>query len=824
MLEESFEPTVMFFGLTNSPATFQAIMNELLRDLITTGKVAVFIDDVIVGMESEEEHDELVAEVVKRLEENDLYVKPEKCKWKVKEVGFLGVVIGPEGIKMEEEKVKGVLEWLTSKSVKNVQKFLGLANYYYWFIEGFATVAKPLHDLVKKDKKWEWTEKEERAFKELKERFTKELVLAAPDIDKKMRIEVDASDYAMGGVLSIECEDGLWRPVAFLSKSLNETERNYEIHDKEMLAIIRELEAWRHLLEGVQYKFEIWTDHKNLEYFMKAQKLNRRQARWALHLSRFDFTLKHVAGSKMGKADGLSRRADWKVGMDKDNENQVFIKDHWIRSMYEVVVEGPEVESVEKIKKARSKDEDIVRVVEEMKRVGVKKLRGNEWKIEGDLVLKEGKVYVPKDEELRVEIIQLHHDVPAAGHGGRWKTVELVTRNYWWLGVTRDVGKYVEGCNLCQRMKNQTEEPAGKLKLSEAPQKTWSHLTVDFLTKLLVVAGRDAILVVCNRLSKMTHIVATMEGTLAEGLARLFRNNVWKLHGFPESVVSDRGPQFAAELTKELNRMLGIKTKLSTTFYPQTDGQTERMNQEVKQYLRFFIEHRQKDWPEWLAAAEFAINNKVHTATKVSPFMANYSKELRMGGDIKRKGKVESATKFVERMKKVHEEAKAVLKKTQEEMKRYVDRGRKETEVWKKGDRVLLSTKDLVFKERPTKKLMERYVGPYAIEEVVSSNAVKLQLPSSMRIHPVVNVSWIVRYKEQIKGQKKEEGKPVEVEGVEEWKVEEILNKKRMRGVEKYLIWWKGFTAEGDTWERRENLKNAEELIEEFEREGMEVR
>jgi len=241
-----------------------------------------------------------------------------------------------------------------------------------------------------------------------------------------------------------------------------------------------------------------------------------------------------------------------------------------------------------------------------------------------------------------------------------------------------------------------------------------------------VVAGKDAVLVVCDRLSKMTHFVVTMEGTSVEGLARLFRNNVWKLHGLPESVVSDRGPQFVAELTKELNRMLGIKTKLLMAFYPQTDGQTERMNQELEQYLQFFIEHRQKNWPEWMAVVEFMINNKIHTATKVLPFMANYGRELRMGGDIRRKEKVESATEFVERMKKVHKEAEAALKKTQEKMKRYADRGRKETENWKKGDRVLLSTKDLVFKERPTKKLMERYVGPYAIEEVVLLNAVKL--------------------------------------------------------------------------------------------------
>ena len=215
--------------------------------------------------------------------------------------------------------------------------------------------------------------------------------------------------------------------------------------------------------------------------------------------------------------------------------------------------------------------------------------------------------------------------------------------------------------------------------------------------------------------------------------------------------------------------------------------------------MRFFVEHRQKDWPEWLASAEFAVNNKAHSATKMSPFMANYGRELRMGGDIRKKGKVESVTEFVEKMKKVQEEVEAALKKTQEEMKRYADRGRKETEVWKRGDRVLLSTKDLVFKERLSKKLTERYVGPYAIEEVVSLNVVKLKLPSAMRIHLVVNVSWIVRYKEQVKEQKKEEGKPMEVEGVEEWEVKKILNKKKIRGVVKYLIRWKGFTVEGDT-------------------------
>ena len=225
----------------NSPATFQTIMNEILQDLINTGKVASFIDNIIIEMEEEEGHDELV-EVVRRLAENNLYVKPKKCKWKVKKVGFLGVVIGPEGIKMKEEKVKGVLDWLTPKCVKDVQKFLGLANYYCQFIQGFISIARPLHNMVKKDQKWEWTKRQKRVFKDLKEKFTRKPVLAALDLDRKMRIEVDTLDYATEEILSMECKDRRWRPVAYLSKSLNEMERNYEIHDKEMLAVIRGLE------------------------------------------------------------------------------------------------------------------------------------------------------------------------------------------------------------------------------------------------------------------------------------------------------------------------------------------------------------------------------------------------------------------------------------------------------------------------------------------------------------------------------------------------------------------------------------------------------
>jgi len=203
---------------------------------------------------------------------------------------------------------------------------LGLANYYRQFVKDFTRIAKLLHKLVRKDEKWNWGEEQKKTFKELKKVFTMQLVLVAPDLNKEMRIEADISEYATRGVLSMRCEDDKWRLVAFISKLLNEAERNYEIHNREMLAIIQCLEEWRHLLEGAQTKFEIWSDYKNLEYFMSSQKLNRRQAKWTLYLSRFDFILKHVPESSMGRANSLSRHLDWQVGIKRDNKDRVLVK------------------------------------------------------------------------------------------------------------------------------------------------------------------------------------------------------------------------------------------------------------------------------------------------------------------------------------------------------------------------------------------------------------------------------------------------------------------------------------------------------------------
>jgi len=289
-------------------------------------------------------------------------------------------------------------------------------------------------------------------------------------------------------------------------------------------------------------------------------------------------------------------------------------------------------------------------------------------------------VYVPKDEKLRVEIIRLHHDMPIAGHGGQWKMVELVTRNYWWPGVTKEVKQYVEGCDQCQRMKNRAEMLAEKLRPNEVPERLWQHILVDFITKLLVSKGHDSILVVCDRFLKMFHFVVMTEKMMVEGLVRLFRDNVWKLHRLPESVILDRGLQFAVGLTKELNKILGIETKLSMAYHTETDGQMERTNQELEQYLKMYVNHRQNNWAEWLATVEFAFNNKIHMATKSSPFQVNYGREPSMGFDIRKKRKNKKAEEFVREMKERHEEVRAVLVRSQEKIKRQADRSRKKAE------------------------------------------------------------------------------------------------------------------------------------------------
>ena len=381
--------------------------------------------------------------------------------------------------------------------------------------------------------------------------------------------------------------------------------------------------------------------------------------------------------------------------------------------------------------------------------------------------------------------------------------------------------RYVEECDFYQRNKNCTEQLVSKLMPNSIPEKPWTHISIDFITKLPLAQGYDSILVIVDQLTKIVHFILTTERMIAERLARLFRDNIQKLHSLFKSIILDRGPQFAAGLIRELNRILGTKSKMLMAFYPQIDKQTERVNQELEQYLRMFIDHRQEQWLDWLGIVEFVYNNKAYSSTKTLSFKANYKQDPRMGFEVKKKGNYKEAEKFVMKMKEIQEKTKAVLEKAQEKMKKYIDKKRAEVNEYRVGDLVMLSTKDLKYQivGRRTEKLIERFVGPYKVKKIILANAVKLELPSIIKIHLVINVSRICRYIGQVEGQKKIEPTPVIIKEEEKQKIKRILNKQWIKGKNKYLVQQKGFIVELHTQKGIENLENTKEAVEEFEKE-----
>lgn len=318
----SYEPLVMFFGLSNSPATFQRMMNHIFFDLIMEGRIVVYLDDILIFSEDIDSHRRTVQEVLERLRKHHLYLNPKKCKFHRETIEYLGLIISHNQIEMDPKKVEAVRSWPEPTSKKKLQSFLGFINFYRRFIKDFAKHARPLHQLTGKTE-WKWTAECTKAFNYLVKAITSAPILRMPVDTAQFRVEADSSDFATGAVLEQE-QDGKWFPIAYLSKTLNETERNYPIHDKELLAIIRALKEWRYLLEGHPQKILIHSDHKNLEYFRSAQNLSRRQARWADYLERFDFDIKHVSGKRQGKSDGLSRRADYNQGKE-DNRDRVLL-------------------------------------------------------------------------------------------------------------------------------------------------------------------------------------------------------------------------------------------------------------------------------------------------------------------------------------------------------------------------------------------------------------------------------------------------------------------------------------------------------------------
>jgi len=323
-------------------------------------------------------------------------------------------------------------------------------------------------------------------------------------------------------------------------------EQNYEIHDKEMLAIIRALEEWRHFLEGARHPVEIWMDHKNLEYFMTAKKLNCRQARWSLYLARFNFKLVHRPGRSMGKPDALSQRPDHGKGTS-DNEDVVLLRPELIavRALEGLHLEGPEQDMLREIRQGNQRgeqEEPITKAAREFWQASSKTVLSAEWSEEDGVLRFRGKIYVPQNSDLRRQVVSLCHDTKVARYPGRWKTLELVSRNYWWPQMSRYIGQYVSICDLCLRTKPIRQAPVGKLHPLWIPDLRWDTLSVDFVVELPLSSRHDAMMTVVDSVSKRAHFIPTHTTVTVEGVTWLFLHQVWKLHSLPKCVVSDRGP------------------------------------------------------------------------------------------------------------------------------------------------------------------------------------------------------------------------------------------------------------------------------------------
>ena len=322
-----FEPTIMFFGMCNSPATFQSMMDSIFIEEIEEGVTIVYMDDILIYATTLELLKKYTKRVLQKLRDHDLVLKAKKCEFNKTKREYIGLVVEEGKISTDLIKVKGFADWPIPTCVKDVRSFLGFGNFYWKFIPGFSTLAAPLNALLKKDMIFQWMEETQRSFDALKRKLTSSPVLMMPDQTQPFQIECDALKYASGAVLTQQDNNGDRHLVAFLSKTFSETERNYEIYDRELLAIIRALEEWRHYIQGSRHTTIVYLDHQNLTYFRSAQKLNQRQARWSLYLSEFDVKLVHQPGSKMIQSDALSRRPDLIPSKDTDDENMTLLPD-----------------------------------------------------------------------------------------------------------------------------------------------------------------------------------------------------------------------------------------------------------------------------------------------------------------------------------------------------------------------------------------------------------------------------------------------------------------------------------------------------------------
>ncbi|QRV88083.1 Retrotransposable element Tf2 protein [Ceratobasidium sp. AG-Ba] len=798
-----YEYLVMPFGLKNAPAVLQCMMNHIFRHLLGV-TVVVYMDDILIFSEKEEEHAEHVREVLRILRENNLYAKLAKCKFFVKKVIFLGLVITPEGISMEEEKIKAITEWNAPRKIKEVQAFLGFVNFYRRFIAEFSKIARPLHDLTKKETKFEWSQECQQAFEEIKKRVCKNPVLIHPDPDKPFILETDASGVAIGAILSQRGEDGYLHPIAYLSKSYNDAQRNYDTANKELLAIVESLKHWRIYLEGTIQPITVFTDHRNLERWKNAETFNRRHARWHMELASFNFEIHYRPGKMSTRPDALSRRHDH---ADIPNPEQIMIAAEKFKGFKANI----ELDIISMIRESLLEDESLTTLIsstrnkEDLPPSIKKQYDKYEWK--EDLLWYEGRIVIPENKEVKLAILEMHHDNPIAGHQGQARTLELISRRYYWPAMKLQVNRFVESCEVCQRSKGHKQ--FAPLKPLPIPQKPWEDIAYDFIVKLPESQGLDSILVVIDRFSRQAHFIPCLESTNAEGVADLFIQEVWKLHGLPKTTVSDRGPTFNSQFLRALYAKLGIEPKFSTAFHPETDGITERTNQWLEGFLRSFCNYRQDDWVRWLPIAEFCHNNQVNSATGKTAFETVYGMHPRWDlTDLE--VNAPNAADMANSMQEIWDEVIASM----EFHKSKEDAPKRE---YKIGDKVWLVSQNVTTR-RPSKKLDSKKLGPFVISEKISSHAYRLDLPKTMKSYNVFHINLLAPFTEDKDFHRRQARPPpiITEEGEEQYEVDHVVAWEQRKNGLYYQIRWKGYDPIEDTMERAEKIAELPQIMEDL--------
>jgi len=606
--------------------------------------------------------------------------------------------------------------------------------------------------------------------------------------------------------------------VAYYSKSLQPAERNYEIHNKGLLAIIHALHHFCHYLQGNLHLTKIFSDHANLWYFTTKQSLTRRQARWALFLATFDYEIIPKPG-KINKADALSQQPDYKEGIASDNAERILLTPDKFRiqALQTTAIPIPtDTELKAAIQEAIQSDRLAGQLLKEILLSGPRSITKGlqEWNYENGLILHKGLVYIPKNDNLKRRVVQQFHD-NIMGHPGEWKTLELITREYWWPGITEFVKEYIKGCATCQTTKIRPPVKV-PLKPNEVPNGVWETITMDFIVGLPELQGYDSILTVVDRHSKAIILSPCKATITAEQTSQLLMNNVWKCMGFPLTIISDRGPQFAAQVTQELWRKLGIKQKLSTAFHPQTDGESERVNQEIEQYLRICGNFQQDDWAALLPIIEFVHNVRPHRSMHKSPFEVWYGFQPTFKPPLYLQTRLQSVDERIKYLEQVRKEVTAALLLAAQEMRK--SGPTVESHVFHKDDLVLLEATNLQT-THPKAKLAPRRYGPFKVLWASPTNC-KLELPPQMRIHPVFHNSLLKPYKETMAHGPNFARPPPEIVGGEEghYEIERILTSRptRNRRSTQYLVKWKGYPDSENSWLPAKELQSARELLKQF--------